>query len=291
MTTLMYTQADRPLALTTPLGDDALLLERLSGTEGISTLFQFKLDLLAESGRDIAFDKVLGAPLSVRITDASGTPRTINGICSRFREGPPVQGSKGPATFVRYQAELVPQFWLWTRNNQSRIFQHMTVVDILKSVLKGLDFTASRLHGDFPTRTYCTQYRESDFAFASRLMEEEGIAYHFEHTDKGHTLVLTNDNAGFPQLPEEHRTLEIRVGEVAAQDGLLHPPLGEGAGDPRRQVHGSRSLVRAAAQRPGGAAVAARHHRRRRRQAHDPAGEQPGPRGVRLPRRSCGLLR
>lgn len=221
--TLTYTQANRPLAVTTPLGPDVLLLEKLRGTEGISSLFHFTLDLLAESGRDIAFDKVLGAALSVRITDASGKPRMIHGICSRFREGPPVPGPKGPATFVRYQAEMVPQFWLWTRNVQSRIFQNMTVVDILKTVLKGLDFSTSRLHGDFPTRTYCTQYRESDFAFACRLMEEEGIAFHFEHTEKSHTLVLTNDNIGFLPLPDEHRTLELRAGEAAPKSGCyLH---------------------------------------------------------------------
>lgn len=215
----LYTQVDRPLAVTTALGADTLLLERFRGSEGISTLFHFTLDLLAEAGTDIPFERILGAPLSVRITDASGKPRFFHGICSRFREGPPVPGPKGPGTFTRYQAEMVPQFWLSTRKVQSRIFQHMTVVDILKTVLKGLDFTIARLHGDFQARNYCTQYRESDFAFACRLMEEEGIAFHFEHEEKKHTLVLTNDNAGFPQLPEDRRTLELRLGELAPKAG------------------------------------------------------------------------
>lgn len=204
-----YSQANRPLAVTTPLGPDVLLLEKFRGTEGMSSLFQFTLDLLLERGKEIRFEDVLGKPLSVRVTDATGTPRHFHGICSRFRQGGSVAGADGAAGFTRYQAVMVPQFWFWTRRVQSRIFQHKTVVDILKIVLDGLD-VAMHLGGEFPVRTYCTQYRESDFAFASRLMEEEGISYHFVHDVKSHQLVLTNDNAVFPYLPDAARTLDWR---------------------------------------------------------------------------------
>ena len=79
-----------------------------------------------------------------------------------------------------YRAEVVPQLWLWTKKVQSRVFQHLSVPDILKQVLKGLKVTY-QFQVNYHPRDYCVHYRESDFAFASRLMEEEGIYYFFQH--------------------------------------------------------------------------------------------------------------
>src|SRR6185436_15561507 len=103
------------------------------------------------------------------------------------------------ATFTAYQLDLVPKFWLLTHRWQSRIFQHVAVPDILKAVLKGVDFT-SEIQGKFEPRDYCVQYRESDFNFATRLMEEEGIYYFFKHTDGRHEMVLANTAQSNPDL-------------------------------------------------------------------------------------------
>jgi type VI secretion system secreted protein VgrG len=100
---------------------------------------------------------------------------------------------------IRFEADLVPQLWLLTKNVQSRIFQQKSVPDILKEVLKGLDFT-SEIQGTFAPRDYCVQYRESDFDFASRLMEEEGIYYFFKHSASGHQLVLANTPQSHPAV-------------------------------------------------------------------------------------------
>src|SRR5437588_127803 len=81
--------------------------------------------------------------------------------------------------------------WLLTKRAQSRIFQHQSVPDILKKVLTGVD-VAYEIQGTFEPRDYCVQYRETDFHFASRLMEEEGIYYFFKHTANGHKMVLAN---------------------------------------------------------------------------------------------------
>ena len=86
--------------------------------------------------------------------------------------------AQGQSTFIRYHAELVPRLWLLTKNFQSRIFQHMSIPDILKQVLADLD-VSFQIQGTFQPREYCVQYRESDFQFASRLMEEEGIYYYW----------------------------------------------------------------------------------------------------------------
>src|SRR5262249_3570467 len=164
----VYTQANRPLTVTTPLGKDALLLVGFSGHEGISQLFSFEMELLAENKNDIAFEKVLGQKVTLSLTLPKGKKRYLSGICHWIMQG------ASDDKFTAYRMQIVPQFWLLTKRVQSRIFQHLTVPDILQKVLKGLDVTPE-IHGKFEPRDYCVQYRESDFNFASRLMEEEGI--------------------------------------------------------------------------------------------------------------------
>jgi type VI secretion system secreted protein VgrG len=187
------TQANRPLRLTTPLGPDALLLTRFAGTEALSQLFTFQLSLLAPSDKPVDFSKILGQPVLVEL-EFGRKMRYFHGIVSRFSQG------RRDNTFVTYSLEMVPQFWLLTRVKQSRIFQHVSVPDILKTVLKGLK-VKWEIQGNFQPRDYCVQYRESDFEFASRLMEEEGIYYYFLHENSGHTMVVANTPQGHSDVP------------------------------------------------------------------------------------------
>ena len=180
-----YTQTDRPLAITTPLGKDVLLLTAVRGNEAISQLFSLQVDLLAEAQREIRFDRILGQNVTVEIQLPSQEKRYFNGIIKRFSQ------DARDDTFLHFHAELVPKFWLWTKKVRSRIFQHLTVPDILRKVLLGLDVTYE-FSGIYYERDYCVQYRESDFDFASRLMEEEGIYYFFKHADGSHQLVVTD---------------------------------------------------------------------------------------------------
>jgi type VI secretion system secreted protein VgrG len=206
-----YTQTNRPLAVTTPLGPDVLLLTAFNGREAISQLFSFQLDLVADAADDVAFDKVLGQPVTIRVNLSDKDKRYFNGICNRFSQG------ETDSSFTHYRMEVVPALWLLTKRVQSRIFQHVGVPDILKAVLKGLDVTYE-IQGTFQERDYCVQYRESDFAFASRLMEEEGIYYFFKHDNGKHTLVLANTPGSHPDLPLgatlAYKTIE--QGDVAA---------------------------------------------------------------------------
>jgi type VI secretion system secreted protein VgrG len=190
-----YTQANRWLSVTTPLGKDVLLLVGIRGHEAVSELFHFHLDLLAKNDVAIAFDKIVGQAVTVKVSPLPGGPsRFFHGIVNRFSQG------RRDETFTQYRAEIVPQLWLWTRKVQSRIFQHLTVPDILKQVLAGLN-VAYQFKGAYHQRDYCVQYRESDFAFASRLMEEEGIAYYFTHADGSHQLIVTDDPLKHPDVP------------------------------------------------------------------------------------------
>ena len=195
-----YSQANRPMAVSTPLGPDVLLLQQFSGSEFLSRLFRFQLELLAESSTDIAFDQILGQSVTVTLQMPDGSSRYFNGIVNRFSQGQQIPSPMGSAFFTRYQAEIVPQLWLLTRKAQSRIFQQIAVPDILKQVLTGLSVDY-QLQGTYKPRDYCVQYRETDFDFASRLMEEEGIYYFFTHADGSHKMVVADTPMSHPDVP------------------------------------------------------------------------------------------
>ncbi|MDG3005796.1 type VI secretion system Vgr family protein [Paludisphaera mucosa] len=189
-----YSQAQRAFSITTPLGPDRLFLVGLRGSEAISQLFHFELDLIAENAENVAFDQLLGKNVAIRMKAPGGKTRHIHGICSRFSQG------GRDATFTSYGMEVVPEAWFLTRRTQSRIFQHLTIPEILKKVLAGLS-VKFEIQGVFDPRDYCVQYRETDFAFASRLMEEEGIYYYFTHDEAGHKMVVANAPASHVQVP------------------------------------------------------------------------------------------
>ncbi|HVK15388.1 MAG TPA: type VI secretion system tip protein TssI/VgrG [Fimbriiglobus sp.] len=194
------TQDGRLLAVSTPLGKDALLLERLVGTEALSELFHFHLDLLAERDTTIAFDQLLGQSVTIAVQLPDKSYRYFNGIVNRFSQGEEYPGPFGGPTLIRYAASVVPKFWLLTRKAQSRVFQQVNVPDILRKVLTGLDVDW-QIQGTFHPRDYCTQYRETDWAFASRIMEEEGIYYYFKHSDGAHQLVVANTPSSHADVP------------------------------------------------------------------------------------------
>lgn len=180
-----YLQTGRPLTVSTPLPESDLLLVSVTGREAISELFRYEFEFIAENRVDVPFEKMLGQKVSAKIQLGESQARLISGIVSRMIQGPRDQ------TFTTYRAEVVPPLWLLNRKRQSRIFQAMSVPDILRKVLAGLD-VGYEIQGTFEPRDYTVQYRESDFAFASRLMEDEGIYYFFRHTVSGSTLVLAN---------------------------------------------------------------------------------------------------
>ncbi len=188
-----YSQENRPLGITTPLGKDVLLLTALRGHEAISELFTFQLDLLAELENEIRFDAIVGQSVTVDLQLPNGEKRYFNGLINRFSQG------ARDDTFAHFRAQLVPKLWLLTKKVRSRIFQHLDVPEILHQVLTGLDVKYELLNTYYP-RDYCVQYRESDFQFASRLMEEEGIFYFFEHTDGNHKMTVTDVPGQHPSI-------------------------------------------------------------------------------------------
>jgi type VI secretion system secreted protein VgrG len=195
---MALTQAARQIAIDTPLGEDALLLRSFHGQESISKLFTYEMDLVSEEP-SIKYADIVGQAVTVRITLADGSLRYWNGFVNRF-----VQAGRDSNVAV-YQATIVPWLWFLDQTTDCRIFQSKTAPDIIKQIFQEYgfhDFTLS-LYGDFIKRDYCVQYRESDFNFVSRLMEEEGIFYFFQHDNGKHTLILGNDPAAHKPCPNQ----------------------------------------------------------------------------------------
>src|SRR5882672_4743229 len=212
-----YTQEKRLIAIETPLGNDLLLLKSFAGHESISRLFAFSLDLLSENA-SISFDQIVGQRVSISITQVDGDKRYINGFVSRFSQ------SGADARFTHYHAEVVPWLWFLTRTAACRIFQNMTVPDIITKVFTDLGFSDSKksLQGTYEQWDYCVQYRETAFNFVSRLMEQEGIYYFFEHEKDKHTLVLADrPNAHKPCPGQPKGRLDYTPGGVLKED-IVH---------------------------------------------------------------------
>lgn len=216
----MYTQENKLLAIETPLGPDVLLLADFRGVEGLSNLFSFELKLLS-GNHTIAFEDIIGKNVTVSINLADGGQRYFNGLISRFSQGRGEQTDREGQSGYVYTATMVPWFWLLTRTADSRIFQELSVPDIIEKIFSDHGFSdySLRLHGGYEVRNYAVQYRETDFAFISRILEEEGIFYFFEHEDDKHTLVLADSPDEHKPYPgQESVKFEKTVGDWGQED-------------------------------------------------------------------------
>jgi type VI secretion system secreted protein VgrG len=189
--------AARPIHLTTPLGTDVLLPLAVTVQERMSEPFRFEMHLLSEKG-DINPDDILGKNvcLSYDLPSGGGT-RYFNGLVVEF-------GQIGyRRRYHEYQASVRPWFWLLSRTADCRIFQQKSVPEIFEEVVKQSGFTdyKLKLKHSYPKRDYCVQYRETDMNFLSRLLEEEGIYYFFEHDKSAHTMVLADDSSAHQTVP------------------------------------------------------------------------------------------
>ncbi len=193
-----YSTEQRYLYLKNPV--TGLLLTGFTGHEAISELFWFDLDLRATNRTNIEFDKLLGQKAGFGIEAGDHEKRPFHGIVTRFTQ------FARDKEFTHYRMRIEPHLWLLTQRVRSRIFQHISIPDILKKVLTGID-VAFEIQGTFHPRDFCVQYLESDFDFASRLMEEEGIYYFFKFSEDGHTLVLANTPQSHPDVPGDSKLI------------------------------------------------------------------------------------
>lgn len=184
---MAVTQQYREAGIKTPLGDDALLLREMTMNEELGRLFTMNLELASET-ENIRFEDLLGQKVTVRLELPSGEKRYFNGHVSQISQLP----NKG--SYAIYNAVVHPWLWFLTRTSDCRIFQNKTVPDIIKEVFRNHGYTdfEEKLSASYRNWEYCVQYRETDFNFVSRLMEQEGIYYYFKHDEDKHTLILSD---------------------------------------------------------------------------------------------------
>ncbi len=188
---MALTQTSLPLQVTTPFSD-VLVARSFRGEEGVSAPFLFTLELICENA-SLDFTQIVGQGVGVSLALAGGSTRWFHGLCTRFVQGGTEDG------LTRYHAELRPWLWMLTLAADCKVFQNQSVPDIVEAVFSGLGFTAfkSSLTATYSPLEYCVQYRETSFAFVSRLLEEAGICWFFEHAQGAHTLVLADDASAF----------------------------------------------------------------------------------------------
>ncbi|ESR00759.1 type IV secretion protein Rhs [Stutzerimonas chloritidismutans AW-1] len=168
---------------------------QFQGREAISQPYRFDLELVSEHP-DLDLESLLHRPAFLAFApDGSG----IHGLVHQA-----AQGESGKR-LTRYRVTLVPQLAYLAHRTNQRIFQHLSVPQIVAQVLEehGIQADAYRFQLGpviYPQREYCVQYDETDLHFIQRLCEEEGIHYHFQHSTAGHVLVFGDDQTVFPRL-------------------------------------------------------------------------------------------
>ena len=170
-----------------------------SGEEAVSAPYEFTVELLhpSDSENPTSF---IGAPALLRVRDRSGQARPVHGLVREMKY------LRRGNHLAHYQCVIVPRLWFLGQTRNHRIFQHQSAPEIIRRILEEQNFTADsfafKCFHDYPEREYCVQYGESDLHFISRLCEEEGIYYYFEHTENGHCLCFS-DMPGGPRIAGE----------------------------------------------------------------------------------------
>ena len=209
----------RVMEIVTPLGEDVLLFHSMHGREELGRLSEFDVTLLSKKA-DVNLDDILSKNVTVKLELPDRKTRYFNGFVTRFAQ----TGMHG--RYHLYSARVSAWPWFLTRSANCRIFQDLTVPEIIKKVFEEYsiaDFKAE-LTATYTKRVYCVQYRETDFNFISRLMEEEGIYYFFRHKEGRHTMVLADSYtahapfAGYEQIPYIPMERTTRIDQECVKD-------------------------------------------------------------------------
>jgi type VI secretion system secreted protein VgrG len=188
------------ITLKSDLGE-GLLFVRMKAHELMGRDYRFALEAISMNDA-IDMKGLLGKPMSVKVKEPeTGYTRYFHGIVSEAAQ----QGyiTVKELVYATYTFTLVPKLWLLQHRQDSRIFKNQTVPQLVRKLLADIGYTdlKLRLSGNYVAREYCVQYRESDFDFISRLMEQEGIYYYFEHSDSKHVMVLSDSLGSHQAVP------------------------------------------------------------------------------------------
>lgn len=195
----------------TSTAESPLTAVRVVAHEAISELFRFEIEVVAAEA--VNATGMLNKPACLSVNHGGKTTRYFHGIVSEFG----VLEQSGSVDKL-HRMILVPQLAHAAIQSDCRMFFNKTAEDILKTLFSeaGVTRTAFRLYSQPAPRKATAQFNETALHFATRLMEEEGWYYFFEHDEDSHTLVVTNDNNGFQTVPGE----ALRLGTGTTADML-----------------------------------------------------------------------
>ncbi|MDO4641978.1 MAG: type VI secretion system tip protein TssI/VgrG [Neisseria sp.] len=198
---------NRTVIAQTPFGQN-LLFKKLDGKESVSDLFEFNVTFVSKDA-NLQGSDIVGLPVTLEIDTKTGGKRYLNGLVTDFGY---FGEDEDEEDYHAYTAVLRPFMWYLTQNVDSRVFVDKSVLDITKEVLAPFGFPFQiKCQKGYRTRGFCVQYQETSFNFISRLFEQEGIYYYFDHKNDSHELVITDDVgsltaiAGNPALPYHSR--------------------------------------------------------------------------------------
>lgn len=187
----------------------ALYPESISGEESLNALSSQTLNGLND-GASLTLASAVASHITTTLHNDALT-RPLDALVAEIRQLP------ADATAERYQLLLRPWLWWLTLASNNRVFQNLATSDIVTTIFKAHGFTdfQLKLTGSYTPREYCVQYGETDFAFVSRLLEEEGIFWFFTHEDGKHTLILGDSNDAFVPIPNGPKVTYLgqRMGE------------------------------------------------------------------------------
>lgn len=192
-------QADRLLRMFSPLGQDALLVEKIIVKEDINGLFEITADVKSKR-TDLKAEEIVGMLVDISLELGSGERRPWNGLVTELMEGPPV--SRGLRS---YQLVVRPQLWLLSQRSDCRIWQNHTSLQVLETLLSEHGIPAAVTSGIVNPPApleYSVAWNETDLAYLTRRLEFDGIYYWHEHEDGQHTLHVASHPFGYTEGPE-----------------------------------------------------------------------------------------
>lgn len=183
--------------------DEELRVVSFTGIESVSEVFIYNV-IIASRNDLLSAEQFMGKSALLTLVDYEQN-ELVHGEIARFSQ------VSEQGDYLLYELLMVPRFWFLKKRHNYRIFQNFSVIQIIEQVLSGAgirsDHYALKLSQNYSAKSYCVQYEESEFDFLSRLMEEDGLHYHFEHQPDRHLMVIADHPAAFtdiqgsPQLP------------------------------------------------------------------------------------------
>ena len=185
----------RTIGIQTPFGRELSFVE-LNGSEGLSTLFEYRL-ILTSKNPNLAATDIIGQTIFVTVDTKSGE-RVLNGLVTDFGY---LSEDEDEQSYHLYTCIMRPSMWYLTQRYDSRVFVDKDILEITRTILDEFGFPYEiQCLNSYRKYGHSTQYQETSFNYLNRLFEQEGLYYYFTHTEGSNTLIIVDDNSAHPPI-------------------------------------------------------------------------------------------